>query len=608
MENLIGKLTASLIEKESSPPESLIDKINQNVHPPEEVTEDEVFVRAMYIVSDRVNSYGGRFPADEHDHLIEKLIDCPVLVGHRKDSLPIARTFYAEKERRDEDNWIKVYFYWLKNSTRGNDLRENIDGGIYKECSISFIFNFPECSVCGSDIRDCEHRPLATYKAEDGQDKQVCFNYRQIDKVLEASLVYRGAMPDTSITRELFHPIKEMQPKVPVKVSIVQSSRFRIWDLSVLDDHRQYSLMPAYEALSIVLVRKNKINRFFWPDRTTVDFMAVKNCVKRLTLPDGEYALDCRLIGYRGKERQSTSALMKFLDGKKSPVRRVEIKVCDLISTADENSGLRTGRERRLELLSLFKNNTELLIPAELVNGDCLTSSVNRYSTRFGLEIHEADSSRRFLFTHRKQASFIVTGKSDDKYITKYQVAVLVDGVRQTLDESIALKPEYKVGDVIEVEQLSFGQVGERIKIRQPRIVDSCGRFQQIDDVSLLFDRDNTHDSKQRYNVYSVGDGHVVWQLSENGTGEYQRWLLKNYSEKLLAVGRGFVAESIIEETDRSVLLGTGLVVRQEVKRDAIVYECQGYFDGRFVIKPVQLNNRRQSLFCRFESKSGMER
>jgi hypothetical protein len=79
---------------------------------------------------------------------------------------------------------------------------ENIDGGIYKECSIGFTFALPECSICGDDIRTCEHEPMGTY----GDDQTCHFNYRKIERVLETSLVYRGAIPETGVTRELVRP------------------------------------------------------------------------------------------------------------------------------------------------------------------------------------------------------------------------------------------------------------------------------------------------------------------------------------------------------------------------------------------------------------------
>ena len=88
MENLFGKITASLIDNDLSFPPELVDIINTNIKPPEKVTADTVYIRAMYIVSDEVNSYGGRFPDDEFDTLMNLIVDSPVLIGHKKDQLP----------------------------------------------------------------------------------------------------------------------------------------------------------------------------------------------------------------------------------------------------------------------------------------------------------------------------------------------------------------------------------------------------------------------------------------------------------------------------------------------------------------------------------------
>lgn len=203
MECLLGNLEAKLLEKEEIPSDELIFSINSQIKPPVEVKKDDVFIRAMFLISDQVNSYGGCFPSDEHEDLARLLIDSPVLVGHTKDKLPIARNFKAELVEKDESNWIKVWFYWLKESSGSLSLKENIDHGIYKECSIGFTFEFPECSICGQDMRRCQHIPFKSYPVSDGQSKPAHFNYRNILKVLETSLVYRGALPNTSITNDL---------------------------------------------------------------------------------------------------------------------------------------------------------------------------------------------------------------------------------------------------------------------------------------------------------------------------------------------------------------------------------------------------------------------
>jgi hypothetical protein len=205
MEYLLGNLEAKLLEKEEAPSDELVFLINSRINPPVPVKKEDVYIRAMFLISDQVNSYGGCFPSDEHGNLASLLVDSPVLVGHTKDKLPIARNFKAELVRKDGVNWVKVWFYWLKESAGSLPLKENIDHGIYKECSIGFSFEFPECSVCGEDMRRCEHIPFQTYAGSDGKSAPAYFNYRKIQKVLETSLVYRGALPNTTITNDLIY-------------------------------------------------------------------------------------------------------------------------------------------------------------------------------------------------------------------------------------------------------------------------------------------------------------------------------------------------------------------------------------------------------------------
>ena len=54
----LGRITARLAEPTEKPPDHLIDLLNDNINPPSALTDDDVYIRAMYIVSDEVNSYG----------------------------------------------------------------------------------------------------------------------------------------------------------------------------------------------------------------------------------------------------------------------------------------------------------------------------------------------------------------------------------------------------------------------------------------------------------------------------------------------------------------------------------------------------------------------
>jgi hypothetical protein len=184
------ELTASVVENGN---QAYIDLINKHIKPPVPVAASDVNIRAMYIISDSINSYGGRFDRTDLPQIARMFIDSPVMIGHDKSGLPVARNFWAETIEKDDQLWVKCYFYWLKEADGADRLKLNIDSGIYKECSVSFTYTFPECSACGKDIRYCGHQV--------GGD--IHFIYRGIEKVLETSLVYRGSIPGTSITDKL---------------------------------------------------------------------------------------------------------------------------------------------------------------------------------------------------------------------------------------------------------------------------------------------------------------------------------------------------------------------------------------------------------------------
>jgi len=193
--------------------QALIEDINRVVDPPVPVSAEDVFIRSMDVVSDEVNEHGGRFSPDEFERLCELIVDSPVLIAHDKRQLPVGRNFKAEVTDRDGRPWVKVWFYWPRNTAAAQDLASRIDAGIIQEVSIGFEFKRPECSVCGLDIRECDHRPFVDYEHADGVKSPAHYIYREIVRVLETSLVYRGATPGTRIGAGLFFD-KTEQPAV----------------------------------------------------------------------------------------------------------------------------------------------------------------------------------------------------------------------------------------------------------------------------------------------------------------------------------------------------------------------------------------------------------
>lgn len=208
------KQIAALAVPESGA-EELIELINSRVKPNQPLKKTDVFIRKMFLVSDRINSLGGRFDRKELLKMAELAIDAPVLVGHNHQKLPIGRNFKAEIVERNGTVWLATHFYWLATAERAGDLLKNIDGGIYKEASAAFLFEMPECSVCGRDIRSCEHIPFRRYAAANGSLQPAFFWYRNISKVLETSLVYRGAVAGTRIAM----PLGDSEPNQEVFVT-----------------------------------------------------------------------------------------------------------------------------------------------------------------------------------------------------------------------------------------------------------------------------------------------------------------------------------------------------------------------------------------------------
>jgi hypothetical protein len=164
--------------------------------PPVPVSRSDVFVRRCRLAGDAVDAYHGCFRTADLPKLLAMIQGAPLLVGHDKRSLGVARFFGGEIAEHQNHRYVAPQFYWLRGHSSSDDLRVAIDGGLYSEASISFAYKKPTCSVCGEDIRTCAHLPGS--KTQDG--KTVFYWYDEIAAVLEGSLVYRGAEPGTGFS------------------------------------------------------------------------------------------------------------------------------------------------------------------------------------------------------------------------------------------------------------------------------------------------------------------------------------------------------------------------------------------------------------------------
>lgn len=200
---LIGQITVTAGKDNSNSSEQDLAKIN-NLGNPKQLTSDDVFIRECWLTGDAVNCYFGRFRIKDLQRMVSMIDGVALIVGHNKSSLPIGKFFGAEIkskptetfEGKTEDvSFLVPKFYWMKNASNSDDLRDNIDGGIWNQASISWIFEKPTCSVCDKDIRMCNHIPGELYKSG------LCFFwYDEILGVLEGSIVYAGGHPGTKFS------------------------------------------------------------------------------------------------------------------------------------------------------------------------------------------------------------------------------------------------------------------------------------------------------------------------------------------------------------------------------------------------------------------------
>ena len=79
MEELLAHVGAELKKPEEEISDELIFLINSRIKPPRPVTREQIFIRTMFLVSDEINSYGGRFPLEELHRIAELVIDSPVM-------------------------------------------------------------------------------------------------------------------------------------------------------------------------------------------------------------------------------------------------------------------------------------------------------------------------------------------------------------------------------------------------------------------------------------------------------------------------------------------------------------------------------------------------
>lgn len=183
--------------------------INSLPNPPlVPLAPEEIHVRRCRLAGDAIDGHLGCFRTSDLESILKLTHGAPALIGHNRYSIAVARFFGGTIETHQNNRYIVPNFFWPKAHSGAEDFRVLLDSGIITEASIAFTFQKPTCSVCGHDIRDCDHEPGTMY------GKQLChYWYDGVDKVLEGSFVYRGSEPGTGIMSEMSSARRKLKHK-----------------------------------------------------------------------------------------------------------------------------------------------------------------------------------------------------------------------------------------------------------------------------------------------------------------------------------------------------------------------------------------------------------
>ncbi len=169
------------------------------------------------LCNNQVDRHFSRFPEEELERINALVPGRPLMERHDlRGTLPRGRFFRSALHREGEMVSVRPEVYVMR-TEENRDFILNIEGGVYRETSIGFSFRMPECSVCGKDLRTCDHVPGQAY----GED--VChFIMRDVLEVLEGSVVSSGSQ-GTGFVRGERSGAERVWEKLPDSAAVKQA-------------------------------------------------------------------------------------------------------------------------------------------------------------------------------------------------------------------------------------------------------------------------------------------------------------------------------------------------------------------------------------------------
>lgn len=165
---------------------------------------EEYAVFTLDLCHNQIDKHYSRFPDEELLKISAMVPGRPLMERHDlRGSLPRGTFFRSRLHEDGERTSVRPDVYVLR--TRENDdFILNIEGGVYRDTSIGFAFRTPECSVCGKDLRTCDHVPGRTYG-----DTLCHFVMHDVLDVIEGSVVPSGSQGTRFVAQQRALPLVE---------------------------------------------------------------------------------------------------------------------------------------------------------------------------------------------------------------------------------------------------------------------------------------------------------------------------------------------------------------------------------------------------------------
>jgi hypothetical protein len=186
----------AVLAARSAPADDLDTPAGVNRYALRPLDPGEYAVFTLDLCHNQIDRHHSRFPDEELARVSALVPGRPLMERHDLRGTMPRGTFFRSALHRDGDRLsVRPDVYVLRTPENASFIL-NIEGGVYRETSIGFSFRKPECSVCGRDLRSCDHVPGKTYG-----DTACHYVMREVLEVVEGSVVASGSQ-GTGFVRE----------------------------------------------------------------------------------------------------------------------------------------------------------------------------------------------------------------------------------------------------------------------------------------------------------------------------------------------------------------------------------------------------------------------